>query len=516
MKELVFYGLVIGFLFGVTLRSTLEVENSVLLLLAILTTAIGVVFLKNRGLTSARYLLCVCVCVGGLLFGIIRMDLALEREEAELFPTMVGEEVELLGVVVREPEYREKSTHLYVESEHEILLLTTSRFHDARYGDQVHFTGTLKRPEPFETDLGRTFDYAGYLEARGVRYMISYAEVEVRESHQANFVIERLLSFKSKFIEKLEAVLPAPHSGLSVGLLLGVKGSLGEAYESIFRKTGITHIVVLSGYNIMLVSVFVMYVLSFFLPRKIKLAFGFGAIILFAILVGLGASVVRASVMAGLMLLAQFSGRTYDVLRALIVALVLMLMWNPYLLLHDIGFQFSFLATLGLILFSPHLGRLFKNVPKVFGVREFLTATVAAQLFVTPLLLYHIGTFSSVSVLVNVLVLPMVPVAMLLSFVTGLAAFLSPQLASLFGYAAYLSLSYILEVAAFFAGFPFASFAVPSFPFVYVLLAYGALTAFLWYLTFKKEVSPVKGWTIVEESVWKASLTKENLPVYFK
>jgi hypothetical protein len=81
---------------------------------------------------------------------------------------------------------------------------------------------------------------------------------------------------------------------------------------------------------------------------------------------------------------------------------------------------------------------------------------------------------------------------------------------------AYLSLAYILEIAKFFAALPFASFAVPAFPFVYVLVAYGVLIAFLLYLTYKKEASPLRRWTIVEESVFKASLVKQELPVFFK
>jgi competence protein ComEC len=516
MKEFVFYGLVLGFLLGISLHAFLGFELQTIALVLILTTALGAVFLKNTKSPSARYILYGCVCAVGLVLGLVRMDSEVRGEVTQRFESELGKEVQLEGIVVREPEYREKSTHLYVKSEGETLLLTTSRFHDALYGDRVHFSGVLEKPEPFETDLGRTFDYAGYLRAHDVSYMISFAEVEVEVSHQANPLIERLLLFKSIFVEKLLAVLPTPHSGLSVGLLLGVKGSLGEEYEAVFQKTGITHIVVLSGYNIMLVTVFVMYVLSFFLPRRLKLVFGFLAIALFAILVGLGSSVLRASVMAGLMLLAQFTGRTYDVIRALIIALVLMLIWNPDLLLHDIGFQFSFLATLGLVLFSPHLEKAFKKVPTLLGIREFLTATVAAQLFVTPLLLYHIGSFSVVSVLVNVLVLPMVPVAMALSFLTGVAGFLSLRLSELLGYAAYLSLAYILEIAKFFAALPFASFAVPAFPFVYVLVAYGVLIAFLLYLTYKKEASPLRRWTIVEESVFKASLVKQELPVFFK
>jgi competence protein ComEC len=164
----------------------------------------------------------------------------------------------------------------------------------------------------------------------------------------------------------------------------------------------------------------------------------------------------------------------------------LMLVHNPYLLVYDPGFQLSFLATMGLILLSPYLLEKCTRIPTMFGIRNFFTATLATQIFVLPLLLYQMGTFSVVAILVNVLVLPMVPVAMLFTFLTGIVGFLSHTIGLGIGYIAYLSLGYIITVAEIFGALPFASFTIQVFPFWITILSYGFLTLTL-VLLFKNE-----------------------------
>lgn len=133
---------------------------------------------------------------------------------------------------------------------------------------------------------------------------------------------------------------------------------------------------------------------------------------------------------------------------------------------------------------------------KWISVREFLVATLATQLFVLPILLYQVGEFSVVAVVVNVLVLPMVPAAMLLSFLTGLSAFIFPPLASVLALLTYVSLTYIIHLAEWFSALPLAAFVVPAFPFWFVPVGYALIAWFIWRLD--REPDPLKGWTIVE------------------
>ncbi len=420
----------------------------------------------------ALMLVSVSLCLVAL--GMLRVELEPPVTD-QSYTKLVGQEVELTGVVVREPDQREQTTHLYVDVGDVMILVYAERYAAVNYGDQVTLVGELDRPEAFTTELGRTFDYPGYLQARGVGYTMSFADVVVKDINQASSLLHHLYQVKGDFMDRLEQVLPEPQVGLGEGLLLGVKQALGEQYEQVFRTTGLMHIVVLSGYNVMLVVTFFMYVLAYILPFRWRLVVGVVAIAGFALLVGLSATVVRASIMASLLLLLRFTGNTYHILRALCVAGVVMLLLNPYLLLYDIGFQLSFMATLGLILFAERVSDYLTFMPAWLGLREFLTATLVTQVFVLPLLLFHIGEVSLVSVIVNVLVLPAVPVAMLLTFAVGLISYLSTSLALALAYLPYVALTYILAVARWFAAVPFAAITVPEFSWWAFGLVYGLI-----------------------------------------
>jgi competence protein ComEC len=192
--------------------------------------------------------------------------------------------------------------------------------------------------------------------------------------------------------------------------------------------------------------------------------------------------------MALLVLYARATGRTYDALRALLLAGCAMVLMNPYVLGFDPGFQFSFLATFGLIVLGPYLDRLFTYVPTHWGVREYVTATIATQIAVAPLLLYSIGAVSVIALVANVLILIAVPLAMLLVFLAGIIGLAAPG-AYVLAYPAYLALEYILSMAEFLSRVPFAEIAVPPFPFLYVGVSYTILAAALWYLSVRSKTT---------------------------
>lgn len=516
-----FYVATLSFALGIALCSFVPLGLPDVLFILMMSFGVGVVAGRRSSASSARYGWLISIFLVSLALGILRMDIATWSAVESPWPTLVDTEVLVTGIIVREPDIRETSVQLYTQVDNELLLVTTDRFQSFTYGDEITVSGTLTKPAAFETDLGRTFNYPGYLEARGVSYVIRFAEVTVVSAGNGNPILATLLTFKYEFMRVLEGQLPEPQVGLAEGLLLGVKRALGTELESAFRSTGIIHIVVLSGYNVMLVVAFVTYILAFIIPFRYRVFFGVGAIIAFALMVGLSATVVRASIMACLILIAKATNRIYMVLRALLLAGTVMLILNPYLLIYDTGFQLSFMATLGLILVAPYLEERLTLMPKSIGLREFLTATLATQIFVLPILLYQIGEFSVVAVIVNVLVLPLVPLAMLLTFITGLLGFVSSALALPFAYAAYLSLTYIITIATWFASLPFASFAVPAFPFWVVIVSYAGIGYGLWRYAHRGDAlleAELADWVIEEgRSVEESVVSKtHNTPIFFR
>ena len=506
MGGVYFYTAVLSFASGIFARSFFNMGLPVVLWLLLLALGLAMVRHRNSFAVSVSYLV-----VGGigLMFfslGILRLELTSLLASPSELESQLGQKVELTGVVVREPDVREKSQHLTLKVGDDKILVTTDRYAKVSYGDEIIVKGKLELPIAFATDLGRTFDYPGYLRARRILYTISFATFTTINKNQANGFLNWLYQNKKNFTQVLEKNIPEPHVGLGEGLLLGIKQALGVNLEEVFRRTGIIHVVVLSGYNVMLVVLFVMYILAIFLPLRSRAVVGVMAIILFALIVGLSATVVRASIMAVLVLIAQSSGRQYDVLRGLFLAGLVMLLLNPYLLVYDVGFQLSFMATLGLILVAPQFETLLVRVPTFAGVRGFLLATLATQIAVAPLLLYQMGQFSVVAVIVNVLVLPAVPFAMLLTFITGVLGSVSATLALPLAYSSYLILTYIISVATWFASLSFASISVVAFPFYFVPLAYGGIAlVFYWFYWRHSSMnvvslpSSISQWTIVSE-----------------
>lgn len=480
MSATYFYTSTLAFLIGVFAATFVTFSLPTLCFILLLALATALFWYRSAHLEKIAGWLLLSVALFGFTLGALRMEVDKWSYGNSWLEEKVGEKVLLTGIVSKEPDQRENSTRLFVKIGEDLVLVTTDRYVFARYGDEVKVEGKLSVPENFETEFGRTFNYVGYLQAQDVEYQIPFATIAVTDSDLGNPLIAKLLIFKSAFMGKLETLISEPAAGLGEGLLLGVKQALGQELEEAFRETGIIHIVVLSGYNVMLVVAFVMYVLGYFFSLRLRVVFGVVAIALFALLVGLSATVVRASIMASLLLIAQATGRSYLVLRGLLFAGFIMILFNPFLLVYDVGFQLSFLATLGLIIIAPHLEHLFSRVPTFAGIRLFTSATIATQIAVLPLLLYQIGQLSVVAVVVNLLVLPMVPIAMLLTFATGMLAFVSFKLAWLVSFPTYWSLTYINNLALGFASLPLSSFVIPAFSFYVVPIAYLIMGVVLW------------------------------------
>jgi competence protein ComEC len=520
MQRYVFHLSIGVFLIGVGLGTVVQISLYVCLWVLVVALGLFILWVRNREAISAPVLLLTSLSLGFFALGVVRIESAISQLHLSPLESGLGQSVELEGVVIEEPERQEKTLNLYVKTGEDKILVTTNPYSKLGYGDMVQISGKLEAPQAFTTDSGREFDYPHYLVARGVQYKISYAQVEVKESHKGNPLIAFLLAQKHRLMDGIELSLTEPQAGLGEGLLLGVKQALGRELTEAFRKAGIIHVVVLSGYNIMLVVIFTRYCLSLFFSQRVSIAVGLVMVVSFALVVGLSATVVRASVMAALFLLAQAFNRTYDITRSLLFAGAVMIFYNPFLLLYDIGFQLSFVATLGLILIAPKLEAFFVKRSILNGVREYLVATIATQIAVLPLLLYSMGQVSLVAVVVNMLVLPVVPLAMLSTFITGVISLISTPLALPCAFIAHLSLSYVVLIATWFASLPFSAVTVSYFPISAFMILYAIIIVGVWWLYREKRAPDMLDGWIIEEEKEKAgaaqSASPTNPPIFFR
>ena len=400
----------------------------------------------------------------------------------------INTEITLEGVVVENPDIRETHQRVTIETAETRVLAVLPLYPELRYSMEVEVTGTLTRPLPFETEPGRVFPYHLFLLKDRVVLLLEDARVTIENRNSS--IYGALLDLKFLGIDALGVSLPEPHASLAGGLILGGKQGLGKELLEDFIVTGLVHIVVLSGYNVMIVAEFI---LRLFRRYGTRIASGVGitTILLFVLIAGAGAASIRAGIMASIAVYARATGNTYNALRALIVAAFLMVLISPLSLLYDPGFQLSVIATLGLILGAPIIKEKLSFVPTEF-LKEIISATIAAQIAVLPLLLYQNGLFSLVALPANVLVLPFVPLAMLLSFVAGVFGILIPPLAPLLSLPAYVFLSYIISIAEVLAALPLSAVSIPAFPFVFVLFSY----ALLLYVAFRNRSSTTFQFTL--------------------
>ncbi|MEI6480363.1 MAG: ComEC/Rec2 family competence protein [bacterium] len=413
-------------------------------------------------LTKQKIYKIVFFCAVLLSVGVFCADHSLLKTSQ--FKNLEKTYVLLEGVVKAEPKMNDKGMQMQVEVlkvgsstlfKKETILVGYEGYDSFVYGDTVKIGGVLELPKSFETEAGRTFNYPGYLAKDGIFFVIKKAKIERVGSVGGNFLISHLYGIKRIFVSKIESVLSSGDTALISGILLGSQDSISKNIKEDFRKSGLMHIMVLSGYNITVVGDAVSRFVNIWLSKFVSLGFGGFAIILFALLSGGGASTVRSTIMALIAIIGKISGREYDTFRTLVLVATMMVAWSPYTLLYDPSFHLSFLATAGMILLSKHIE--LKMVWIRFAtLREIVATTLAVQIFVTPYFLWSMGSVSVISLASNILVLPIVPATMFFGFITGVSGFISTYLAFIPGFISHFLLLYTTAMAHFFASLPFA------------------------------------------------------------
>ncbi|OIO30955.1 hypothetical protein AUJ77_01280 [Candidatus Nomurabacteria bacterium CG1_02_43_90] len=476
MRPEYFFGFMISFILGVGLESIFNFGPSLGVLCVFLSPLLFLLFQKGTGGVS-RFL--VSLLFLGCAVGIFRVDVSHLTQNENTLASFVGNTVTVQGIVTEEPDVRETYTNivlkaqtvLYEKKEYVLdsplpILVRVPAYPEFYYGDHVQFVGKVAVPENFAPSLVNrekvpSFDYKTYLAKDGIYYQMFFPKAELIAQGDGKSILERLFSIKRWLMENITSMVPEPESSLAGGITLGTKQSLGDDLLQKFRETGVAHIVVLSGYNIAVVAGIISRMMIF-LHSTLRLGLSAVGVILFAMMVGGGATVVRATIMALIIILARVLGREGDALRALVLAGAIMIFMNPMILLFDVSFQLSFSATLALIIFVPVIEKYFLFIPSVI-FREILVTTIATQIFVLPLILYHMGSVSLIGLVANIFILPVIPLAMLLVSLVALFAGI-PFVGGALAFMAYGILAYVISAVLFFASVPFASLSGISFP----------------------------------------------------
>ncbi len=306
--------------------------------------------------------------------------------------------------------------------------------------------------------FGPTMVYRGdKFEATGKLYL-------TRGSNQAGMSYSRITAIGQdtslinkltrKFSAGMQTALPEPMASFGLGLLIGQRSTLPQDILAGLTLVGLVHIVAVSGYNL---TILVRAASRLRLGSKYqKLMLSLGLILAFVLITGFSASIVRAAIVSILSLWAWYYGRKIRPILLLSFTAALTGLINPFYVWSDIGWYLSFLAFFGILIISPLIvGRFFVHTPKLVGL--VLIESLCAQLMTLPLIMATFGQLSVVALIANLLIVPLVPLAMLLSSVAMAAGAWLPTIAGWLPYPAKELLLYMLDTVHILASLPFAN-----------------------------------------------------------
>ncbi len=435
------------------------------------------------------------VLLPALILGSARYQLSIPNFDAFHIAFYNDRDYDLLitGYLVEPPDYRDAYTNLRLQvtnvdtgdrnlEANGLLLVRVDANQTFQYGNIIRLRGKLKTPPENED-----FSYRDYLAAQRIHSYMSSAEVTVLPGRGGNPISAALYALKERSLANIYRIFPDPESSLLAGILLGVDTGLTKDLQQAFKDTGTAHIIAISGFNISIIAALFVTLFSRFFGPRWGAALAIFGIVFYTVLVGGDAAVVRAAIMGTLALFARQIGRRQFALNTLLAVAMLMCLWNP-LYVWDVGFQLSFFATLGLILYAEPfshfsagvLARYFplSTVEKIIQpLSDFVLLTFAAQLTTIPIMAYHFQRISLVSFIANPFILPAQPAVMILG---GMAVFLSLlwiPLGQLAAWVAWPFAAYTIRIVELFDRVPHGTIILGDLSIGFVILFYAALLA---------------------------------------
>ena len=436
----------------------------------------------------------------------------------------------ITGSLAEPPDYRDKYTNLTLDVEavdtgdgdlqaSGRLLVRVLPNEEYQYGERIRLRGELKTPPENEE-----FSYRDYLARQNIHSYMTKTEVTRLPGNDGNPVWRLVYAFKSKLVENTYKIFPDPEASLFAGILFGVDTGLPKKLQEAFKNTGTAHIIAISGFNIAIISGLFFSIFKTILKNeRLGAALAVVSVFLYAFLVGADPAVMRAAFMGSLSLFARQIGRRNAGLNTLAFVALVMALINP-LTLWDIGFQLSFFATLGLILYAEPFSNITANLIEKISktdnsaiisiINDNVILTLAAQVMTIPLMMYYFNRISVISFIANPFILPVQPAVMILG---GLAVFVSLillPLGQLLAWVAWPFAGYTIRVVEFFDKIPNGVIVLGDVPLWFIYMTYASLllVTFSWSSIqnwFKSAASSLRAaaWTLILSVIFICMVT---------
>ena len=406
------------------------------------TLFIGLIFILIVFWRKYIYLIPLLI-FGGILFGLWRGSIS--QIELTQFEPLYGKSI-LINGNVKEDVDTGSAGQIIIRLDNLVMgnkllpgvLWTTSVDADIKRGDVLQISGILS---------------VGFGNFSGTMYRVKIEKIV----HPQPGDVARVV--RDWFADAVRVAIPNPESSLGIGYLVGQRRALPPDLLTALKLAGLTHIIVASGYNL---TILVRLARRLFVKiSKYLAALAASLMIVFFIAItGMSPSMSRAGLVAGLSLAAWYYGRKFHPIVLLSIAIAVTVIINPSYAWGDLGWQLSFAAFAGVMIMAPLLQRYLFGDKKPGFIGQVLGETVSAQIVTAPIIIAAFGQLSNVAIVANLLVLPLVPIAMLLTFIAGIGSLVFPPVAVLIGLPATWLLHYMVTVTEYLASLPWVTSTV--------------------------------------------------------
>ena len=331
------------------------------------------------------------------------------------------------------------------------------------YGDELIVEGRLYRP--FIFGAGSNFSYRDYLRNQGIYSILSVKKenkIVLAAQGKGDFLKSLSLRMKHRFKDIFKQYLSPINSDVLSAIILGERQNFPERLRQAFVQTGTAHIIAISGFNVGIVAFLILIFLKTMrIKRKVRYMIMLPILVMHMLAVGASSSVVRATLMALIVLIAYLIDREPHIINSLSLAALFILGYNP-LQIFDIGFQLSFVSVLGIVILSPRIINLFRIKQKINilprAILNSFSVSLSAWLATFGFVAYYFRIISPVTVLANLIIVPLASLAIILGFTLSLSAMACPLLSPSISATTNFILVFLFKVTYSLSHLPFAYF----------------------------------------------------------
>ena len=324
---------------------------------------------------------------------------------------------QIVGRIIEFPSYRYSNNQYIVQDQNtNARVLVFLPFHQKiQYNEQLAISGKI------QSVLEQDDKWLMYYRKLNVQYvmfnpvLVSASESGLRPLSPDTFLVSlktKIFTFKQTLRLEVLKTFSSHTTALMLGMLLGEKDELSKEEKDMFNNVGISHILVVSGYNIALLISFIFFILKF-TTKSVRTILALTFIFLFMLLVGFDGSVLRASLMGSIIVFAKLTNRPSSAVNVLFIVIFMLLLYNPFLIF-DAGFHLSCIATFSLLM-----------LPQTKKIPEFILTTTWVFFAVAPYIMFLSERFAFISIVTNILILFLLPVFMIVSLASIVLSYFS-------------------------------------------------------------------------------------------